>query len=76
MALPIKKYDLVKFYPSLFFIQVLVSTFKTIIDFILGNLLMYFLTVDIFLTFLRMNFRYYALFILVLLISLTYVTYF
>ena len=37
MALPINKYDLVKFYPSLFFIQVLVSTFKTIIDFILGN---------------------------------------
>ena len=37
---------------------------------------MYFLTVNIFLTFLRMNFWYYALFILFLLMSLTYVIYF
>ena len=36
-ALPINKYDLVKFFPSLFFIKFLVSIFKTIIDFILRN---------------------------------------
>ena len=37
---------------------------------------MYFLTVNILLTFLRMNFRYCALFIPFLLMSLTYVIYF
>ena len=36
-ALPINKYDLVKFFPSLFFIKLLVSTFKKIINFILRN---------------------------------------
>ena len=36
-VLPINKYDLVKFFPSLFFIKFLVSIFKTIINFILRN---------------------------------------
>ena len=36
-ALPINKYDLVKFFPSLFFIKFLVSISKTIINFILRN---------------------------------------
>ena len=36
-ALPINKYNLVKFFPSLFFIKFLVSIFKTIINFILRN---------------------------------------
>ena len=36
-ALPVNKYDFVKFFPSLFFIKFLVSIFKTIIDFILRN---------------------------------------
>ena len=36
-ALPVNKYDLVKFFPSLFFIKFLVSIFKTIINFILRN---------------------------------------
>ena len=34
---PIKKYDLVKFFPCQFFIIFIVSIFKTIIDFILRN---------------------------------------
>ena len=42
-ALPINKYDLVKFFPSLFFIKFLVSIFKTIIDFILRNFINAFL---------------------------------
>ena len=75
-ALPINKYDLAKFFPSLFFIKVLVSIFKAIINFILKILSMYFLTVNIFLTFLRMNFWYYALLILFLLMSLTYAIHF
>ena len=75
-ALPINKYDLVKFFPSLFFIKVLFSIFKTIINFILKILSMYFLTVNIFLTFLRLNFWYYALLILFSLMSLTYVIHF
>ena len=37
LALPINKYNLVKFFPSLFFIKFLVSIFKTIINFILRN---------------------------------------
>ena len=36
-VLPINKYDLVTFFPSLFFIKFLVSIFKTVIDFILRN---------------------------------------
>ena len=36
-ALPINKYNLVKFFPSLFFIKFLVSIFKTIINFISRN---------------------------------------
>ena len=36
-GLPINKCNLVKFFPSLFFIKFLVSIFKTIIDFILRN---------------------------------------
>ena len=42
-VLPINKYDLVKFFPSLFFIKFLVSIFKTIIDFILRNFINVFL---------------------------------
>ena len=42
-ALPINKYNLVKFFPSLFFIKFLVSIFKTIIDFILRNFINAFL---------------------------------
>ena len=36
---PIKKYDLVKFFPCQFFIVFIVSIFKTIIDFILRNVI-------------------------------------
>ena len=36
---PIKKYDLVKFFPCQFFIIFIVSIFKTIIDFILRNVI-------------------------------------
>ena len=36
-ALPINKYELVKFFPSLFFIEFVVSIFETIINFILKN---------------------------------------
>ena len=36
-ALTINKYDFVKFFPSLFFIKVLVSIFKSIINFISRN---------------------------------------
>ena len=75
-VLPINKYDLVKFFSSLFFIKFPVFIFKMIIDFILRILLMYFLTINIFLGPLRINFWYYALFLLLLLMSLTYVTYF
>ena len=75
-VLPINKYDLVKFFSSLFFIKFPVFIFKMIIDFILRILLMYFLTINIFLGPLRINFWYYALFLLFLLMSLTYVTYF
>ena len=42
-VLPINKYDLVNFFPSLFFIKFLVSIFKTIIDFILRNFINVFL---------------------------------
>ena len=42
-ALPINKYDLVNFFPSLVFIKFLVSIFKTIIDFILRNFINVFL---------------------------------
>ena len=42
-VLPINKYDLVKFFPSPFFIKFLVSIFKTIIDFILRNFINAFL---------------------------------
>ena len=74
--LPIIKYDLIVCFPGSFLIKFLVSIFKTMIDFMLRNFLMYFLTVNIFLTFLRMNFWYYALFLLFLLMSLTYVIHF
>ena len=75
-VLPINKYDLVKFFSSPFFIKFPVFIFKTIIDFILRNFIMYFLTINIFLAPLRMNFSYYALFLLFLLMSFTYVTHF
>ena len=42
-ALPINKYDLVSFFPSLFFINFLVSIFNTIIDFISRNFVNLFL---------------------------------
>ena len=42
-GLPINKCNLVKFFPSLFFIKFLVSIFKTIIDFILRNFINAFL---------------------------------
>ena len=42
-VLPINKYDLVKFFPSLFFIKFLVSIFKTISVFILRNFINVFL---------------------------------
>ena len=42
----------------------------------LRNVVNAFLTLNIFLTFLRINFWYYALFLLILLMSLTYVIHF
>ena len=75
-ALPINKHDLVKFFPSLFFIKFLVSIFKLIINFILTNFIDVLLNCKYISTFLRIKFWYYTLLILLLLMLLTYVIYF
>ena len=116
LVLPINKYDLIKFFPTPFFIKFLVSIFETIIDFMFRNVINTFLNykyifnifnplsantekwantlkqivgnlpticlsvfghfMNLALKGLRMNFWYYALFLLFLLMSLTYVIYF
>ena len=75
-ALPINKYNLVKFFSSLLSIKFLVSIFKTIINFVLRNFINVLLNCKYIYTFLRKIFWYYVLLILFLLMSLTHVIYF
>ena len=76
-ALPINKYNSVKFFHSPFLIfKFLVSIFKTIINFILRNFINVLLNCKYIFNIFKNEFWYYALFILFLLMSLTHVIYF